>query len=361
MSEIVQKNSELLYLYDARLCNPNGDPDEENKPRMDYETGRNLASDVRLKRYLRDYWLALSEEEWKKLGYDPKPDVWVRQLEDTQTGVQQVVSAKDRIGGLAEGFGVKNLAKLLKDSSKRNKDGEEARQKLKELKNKLLSQLVDVRPFGATMPVGQEEGKRGGESLTFIGPVQFAWGYSLNQVEILPSASITSHFASGRPGRGEEGERHGTIGKDWRVKYSLLAFYGTVSAWRARRTRLTEQDVLLLDRSLLEALPLLATTRSKLGQAPRLYLRVQYNDDRTFLGDLRAGLSLEEDRGLEDVKDVELNFTGLVQRLQNAKAKIEKLVFWAHPDFASGAQLKAALEGAGLPVVSVQAPGPSAA
>lgn len=359
MSEVIQKNSELLYLYDAKLCNPNGDPDEENKPRMDYVAGRNLVSDVRLKRYLRDYWLALSKEAWGKLEYEGKPDVWVRQLEDSQTGEQQVISAKDRISGLAEEFGVKNLAKLLKDSSKRNKDGEEARQKLKELKAKLLSRLVDVRLFGATMPVGQEEGERRGESLTFAGPVQFSWGYSLNQVEILPSSSITSHFASGRAGRGEEGERHGTIGKDWRVKYSLLAFYGTVSAWRARWTQLTERDVQLLDHSLIKALPLLATTRSKLGQTPRLYLRVQYKDDRTLLGDLRAGLSLERGTELEDLQDVQLDFTGLVQRLQQAKDKIEKVVFWAHPDFPSGAQLKSALQKAGLTVEGVQLPGTS--
>lgn len=53
----VKCNHEILFLYDACLCNPNGDPDEENRPRMDYETRRNLVSDVRLKRYLRDHWL----------------------------------------------------------------------------------------------------------------------------------------------------------------------------------------------------------------------------------------------------------------------------------------------------------------
>ena len=49
------KNSDILFIYDAKLCNPNGDPDDENKPRMDYETRTNLVSDVRLKRYIRDY------------------------------------------------------------------------------------------------------------------------------------------------------------------------------------------------------------------------------------------------------------------------------------------------------------------
>ncbi len=340
MSRTIQKNSELLYLYDAQLCNPNGDPDEENKPRMDYETGRNLASDVRLKRYLRDYWLALSEAEWKELGYDPKPDVWVRQLED-ENGNAIRVSAKQRIDGLAKEFG----AKSAKEAAKKP-----------EFSRWLLERLIDARLFGATIPIGEGEGERGGASLTLTGPVQFSWGYSLNRVEILPSPTISSQFA-GRE-REEKGQ-YGTFGKDWRVKYSLLAFYGTISAWRARHTGLTEQDIQLLDHSLLEALPLLATTRSKLGQAPRLYLRVQYRDDRTLLGDLREGLSLEREEGLKDLNEVVLDFTGLVERLRSAKDKIEKLVFWAHPELASGKELKAALEKDKLTVQDVQPPSAS--
>src|SRR6056297_3344634 len=52
----IEKNSEILFLYDAKMTNPNGDMDNENKPRMDYDTNTNLVSDVRLKRYLRDYF-----------------------------------------------------------------------------------------------------------------------------------------------------------------------------------------------------------------------------------------------------------------------------------------------------------------
>ena len=39
---IVNKNSDFLFIYEAIMCNPNGDPDNENKPRMDYETKTNL-------------------------------------------------------------------------------------------------------------------------------------------------------------------------------------------------------------------------------------------------------------------------------------------------------------------------------
>ena len=55
MSEIIKDRSEILFLYDIRDGNPNGDPMDENKPRIDEETGVNIVTDVRLKRTIRDY------------------------------------------------------------------------------------------------------------------------------------------------------------------------------------------------------------------------------------------------------------------------------------------------------------------
>lgn len=56
MSENIIKNrSEILFIYDVKDANPNGDPVDENKPRIDEETGINYITDVRLKRTIRDY------------------------------------------------------------------------------------------------------------------------------------------------------------------------------------------------------------------------------------------------------------------------------------------------------------------
>src|SRR5690606_35540798 len=41
--------------FEAAMTNPNGDPDQENKPRMDYETSTLLVSDARRKRDCRDF------------------------------------------------------------------------------------------------------------------------------------------------------------------------------------------------------------------------------------------------------------------------------------------------------------------
>mgnify|MGYP001288824441 CR=1 FL=1 len=54
--------SEILFLYDVTDANPNGDPVDENKPRIDEETGINMVTDVRLKRTVRDYLHSLKQK-----------------------------------------------------------------------------------------------------------------------------------------------------------------------------------------------------------------------------------------------------------------------------------------------------------
>lgn len=290
-------NGDILYLYDAKLTNPNGDPDEENRPRMDEATGRNLVSDVRLKRYLRDYWLNAGK------------DIWVRKREDGTT-----TDAKGRMSTLLQTFNDENESSLQQREVRGSA----------EFKDWLLDRLMDVRMFGATMPMENT-------SLTFTGPVQFGWGYSLHRVEVNSSATISSHFA------GRENE-YGTFGKDWRVYYSLIGFHGITSSARARHTRLTEGDLRELDEAMLAAIPQEATSRSKIGQTPRLYLRVEYKEDaRLQLGDLREyvrpiptdGRTLDT---LRDVRDYRLDTSALIEKVSMMESGIRRAYLNAHPE-----------------------------
>jgi len=72
MSEEVKNRSEILFIYDIRDGNPNGDPMDENKPRIDEETGVNLVTDVRLKRTIRDYLYNFKGQEIfvREVAYD---------------------------------------------------------------------------------------------------------------------------------------------------------------------------------------------------------------------------------------------------------------------------------------------------
>ncbi len=50
----MNKRREFLFLYDVSYANPNGDPANENQPRIDEETGILYVRDARLKRTIRD-------------------------------------------------------------------------------------------------------------------------------------------------------------------------------------------------------------------------------------------------------------------------------------------------------------------
>ncbi len=268
---IIKNNSEILFVYDAKMTNPNGDMDNENKPRMDYDTGTNLVSDVRLKRYLRDYF--------------------EKQLGEPIFVTENAKDAKDR-------------GAQLKKENKSHKD------------------LIDCRMFGA---VFAETG--GSDHLT--GPIQFNWGYSLNKVDLCDSNTITSSFSSG------EG-----VGKDFRVKYSLIAFSGGINAKTAEGTGLSENDLKVFDKAMLNAIPF-CRTRSKIGQAPRFYLRVELADNKTFLNDLREYLSFHpkgDDHEVTDIKSFTLGIGSLTAYLKKFGERIGTLHFWKddHLGFADG-------------------------
>jgi len=256
----ITKNSEILFLYDAKMTNPNGDMDNENKPRMDYDTDTNLVSDVRLKRYLRDYF----ETALKK-------EIFV---------TEKAAKAEER-------------AKQLKDAKLEYTD------------------LIDVRLFGAVYAST-------GANTSLTGPVQFNWGYSLNPVEINESSTITSSFNLG------EG-----IGKDFRVKYSLIAFSGGINANTAESTLLTEDDLSLFDKAMIKAIPF-NRTRSKIGQTPRLYLRVQADNNQTVLKDLREFISLnykiDNKYAVRTVNEFSVDISKLINYLEDKP--IEKIIYW---------------------------------
>lgn len=316
IDDIVKNNSEILFIYDAKMCNPNGDPDDENKPRMDYERGVNLVSDLRLKRYIRDY-----------LANFERYDIFVSKVEG------ETVDATNRLRRLIEKFKTEIEANenLKKDLFRENKPDEK---NLSKHLDWLLPKLIDVRFFGATMPLKSDVGK--GASITFTGPVQFNWGYSLNKVSgPMDSSSITSTFAGAT-------EDYSTMGKDYRVSYSLIAFHGIISASRAIATMLTQDDVDTLDKAILKSIPLVATTRSKIGQNPVLYIRIKYTTSEYFLGDLRKYIRLVDEQNNEfpfddtsifrSSKDYRLDLGQLCAKLNDNISNIESIYFWKDPN-----------------------------
>lgn len=311
------RNSDILFIYDAKMCNPNGDPDDENRPRMDVETSRNIVTDVRLKRYIRDYWQEKGD------------GVFVATVDE------KTVDATKRLAYWASEWTLQsnlldmNLrinAQKIQDQLKKNEEIKASDIiKLISSEEDILKGFLDVRLFGATMPI-KDESK--GSSYTFTGPVQFNWGYSLNKVEQVYSNTITSTFAGKTKGGDSE---YGAMGKDYRLYYSLLAFHGIISAYRAKYTKMEDSDIEKLEEALIKAIPLQAT-RSKIGQYPRLMIRVEYIDDETFLGDLRRYVKPDKEECLRDVIDVALDISELNKKLITNVDRINSIRVWQDAD-----------------------------
>lgn len=271
MSEIIKNRSEILFLYDIRDGNPNGDPMDENKPRIDEETGVNLVTDVRLKRTIRDYL-----HDFKGL------EIFVREIVyDTQNG-------------------------YIQDGKKRAKDFEEKAERI-------LNECIDVRLFGGVIPLKED-------SITYTGPVQFKMGRSLHRVAMMHIKG-TGAFAS------KEGSKQATFREEDFLPYSLISFYGIINENAAKHTRLTEEDSKLLLEGIWNGTKSLIS-RSKVGQVPRLLLKVNYSKENYHIGDLDKMLKLATEmphENIRDTADYQIEVSDLVKKLAAEKGSIRDI------------------------------------
>ncbi|MCG6795713.1 type I-B CRISPR-associated protein Cas7/Csh2 [Geobacillus sp. YHL] len=290
---MVKQRSELLFLYDVQWANPNGDPVDGNKPRIDEETGRNIVTDVRLKRTIRDYLHEYRGQE-----------IFVREIAQDDEYIQD---AKAR----AEDF-------LIKDGEKLDKSKLTLHEMKKIINDEVLRQCVDVRLFGVTLPI--EKSSKEKSSITHTGPVQFKMGQSLHRVK-LEYIKGTGAFASG----GQMTQK--TFREEYVLPYSLIAFYGVINETAARSTRLTEEDVELLVDAMWEGTKNLIS-RSKVGHVPRLLLRVVYQEPHFHIGELDKYISLHTEKAEEEIRDVQdyvLDVSRLIEVLAREKEKIANI------------------------------------
>jgi CRISPR-associated protein Csd2 len=57
------KRHDFIFLFDAAKCNPNGDPDNDNMPRQDFESRTGIVTGPCLKRKIRDFMAQIYETE----------------------------------------------------------------------------------------------------------------------------------------------------------------------------------------------------------------------------------------------------------------------------------------------------------
>ncbi|MCM3341548.1 type I CRISPR-associated protein Cas7 [Paenibacillus sp. MER TA 81-3] len=328
----IQQNSDFLFMFEAVLTNPNGDPDQENKPRMDYETSTLLVSDARRKRDCRDmlknkgYSIFVDTLAERKVPADKMFEAirerWLsdpalmRHLFEENPEIRNVWAA-------LAGEGTENY----KEAFEKLKSDKKLKQGISDFNNLFITEaikhsLIDVRMFGSAMAVENV-------SRTFTGPIQLTWGYSLHPVELVQSNTITSIM----------NDDNSTFGKKHKVHYAFVAHYGTINKFSAQLTGMTEEDRDIFRKSIIQGM-MTNQTDSKQGQTPMCYLEIVYSPGFDgYLGDWRRFVQTKtseeanERRPIRSLNDITVDFTELSHVIDDLKAKgyIDHVVGWLHP------------------------------
>jgi CRISPR-associated protein Csh2 len=284
---------EFLFLYDIKMGNPNGDPDE-NRPRV-LPDGTHYVTDVRLKRFIRDFLKSQGNK------------ILVDNIEGHTT----------------------NLTGRVVDYLKKH-DQKEAN--AEDLVKILLHAFIDARLFGSSFAFKAEEvkGESGREAKwqpipkTMTGAVQINMGEVLHQAEEVDIHG-TSIFASG------EEKTQGTFTTYFGLRYALIGFSGIANEHSAKISRLSDDDYELFLKAMWHGVRSAGNTRTKVGQIPHFLISIEYKKGEEFqFGRLHDYIKLQAvnkkpEKVWASPVDYKINLRTLIERINSQKDRIEKI------------------------------------
>lgn len=212
----IQNRFEFMYYVACTDCNPNGDPDMGNMPRLDPQTMQGYITDAATKRRIRNY---------VELAHRGEPGMNII--------IQQSTNINRHIAEAKREAGVEDCAKA--------KEGVYAGRK------KACEMFYDVRTFGAVMSTGPNAGQ-------VRGPVQITFGKSVDPVLPL-DISITRMAVADKVKDGATVEEYKaweeeqpedklrTMGRKQLIPFGLYEVRGFVSANLAEETGFDDDDL----------------------------------------------------------------------------------------------------------------------
>ena len=214
------RRHDFVLLFDVTDGNPNGDPDAGNLPRVDPETMQGLVTDVALKRKVRDWVDAVR-------GGADHFKIYVQSGEALNT---KHLRAYDNLGLTSTG------------SKQKPEEVDQAREWM-------CRNFYDIRMFGAVMTTGVNCGQvRGPVQLTFarsqdpIVPLDV----SITRVAVTRAEDAEVVISEDGTAAGKQTE----MGRKALVPYGLYRTHGFFSAHYAARTGVTEEDLALFWKAL---------------------------------------------------------------------------------------------------------------
>lgn len=198
---------DFLFLFDAQDANPNGDPDAGNLPRLDPETGQGLATDVMLKRKIRNFIQLTKDGE-------PGHDIYIKEKAILNHQHQRAYTA---------------LEKDPKTAKQPERD---------EAKEWMCKNFFDVRAFGAVMTTDVNCGQ-------VRGPIQLSFARSIDRIVTAEHAVTRMAVTTEKEAEKQSGDNR-TMGRKFTIPYGLFKAQGFVNPFLANQTGFSDDDLELL-------------------------------------------------------------------------------------------------------------------
>ena len=198
---------DFLFLFDCIDANPNGDPDAGNLPRLDPETGQGLATDVMLKRKIRNF-VQLTKAEAS--GHD----VYIKEKAILNHQHARAYTA-------------------LELDPKKAKQPERDR-----ARDWMCQNFYDIRTFGAVMTTDVNCGQ-------VRGPVQLSFARSIDRIVTAEHAVTRMAVTTEKEAEKQSGDNR-TMGRKFTVPYGLYKAQGFVNPFLAKQTGFSPDDLELL-------------------------------------------------------------------------------------------------------------------
>lgn len=257
MSNVIKSRYDFVFLFDVKDGNPNGDPDQDNLPRVDAEDQKGLVTDVCIKRKVRNYVEFKYPDESKK-----------------NTGHEIFIKQGNVLGTIID----KAKGKEIQDR-----------------KETLCKDYWDIRAFGGVLSIGE---KGAG---TVRGPVQFTFSRSLDRIFQAEHTITRCAVATEREKESQKDREHAsTMGRKATVPYALYQMHGFISAVDAAKTEFSEDDLKLLWEALMNAFEHdRSAARGEMNPRKLIVFKHESHLGNARAGELFERVSIEKKKGVE--------------------------------------------------------------
>lgn len=278
---IIKNRYDISLLFDVENGNPNGDPNANNEPRQDDETGIGIISDVCLKRKIRNAVENIKNDE---VGFKIFTKTW------------------------------EVLNKGIEDSQKINPDG---------WVSHLCSNYFDIRSFGGVLSTGTAKGDRDG---AITGPIQIGFSKSIDPVYI-KEITITRDCVTNE----KDVDNQRTMGCKYIIPYALYRTQITVNPFQANRrntgiTGFSENDMELFIVALQKMFELdRSAARGVITMRKMFVFKHESNLGNYPSHKLMEGISINKKEGVEyprHFSDYVVEINPIVQSIKNVELTV---------------------------------------